>query len=141
MNLFAYGSLMFDEVWSRLVRGHYVKRAARLHGFRRRQVHGDVYPVIVRSSNGDWVDGFVYFDVGTEDIRRVDVFEADAYDRQTHAVVVEGGEEHRADAYVLKESYAYLVNDCAWDPQWFARQALSGFVRDYPGFHPQPLTQ
>jgi hypothetical protein len=81
------------------------------------------------------VDGFVYFGVSREDIHRVDVFEADAYDRQTHIVVVEGFEKHQADAYVLKEDYSYLVNDCAWDPQWFARQALSRFVRDYRGFH------
>jgi gamma-glutamylcyclotransferase (GGCT)/AIG2-like uncharacterized protein YtfP len=133
MNLFAYGSLMFEEVWSRLVCGRYVKRPARLHGFLRRQVHGDVYPVIIRSSSGDWVDGFVYFGISKDDIRRIDAFEADAYDRQTHTVVVEGCEKRRADVYVLKEDYSYLVNDCAWDPQWFARQALSGFVREYRG--------
>jgi len=54
MNLFTYGSLMFAEVWSQLVRGDYVKRPARLHGFTRRRVHGDVYPVIFKSNNGEW---------------------------------------------------------------------------------------
>ncbi|MCX5753855.1 MAG: gamma-glutamylcyclotransferase, partial [Candidatus Krumholzibacteria bacterium] len=49
MNLFTYGSLMFDEVWSRLVRGDYLQRPGRLHGFTRRQVCDDVYPVIFKS--------------------------------------------------------------------------------------------
>jgi hypothetical protein len=58
MNLFTYGSLMFVEVWSQLVRGDYVKRPARLHGFTRRRVHKDVYPVIFRSNDSECVDGF-----------------------------------------------------------------------------------
>lgn len=134
MNLFTYGSLMFAEVWSQLVRGDYVKRPARLHGFTRRRVHGDVYPVIFRSNNGEWVDGFVYFGVSDDDLRRLDTFEADAYDRQMHTVIVEGSEKHQADAYVLKDCYKYLVNNSEWDPQWFAREALPIFVCNYKGF-------
>jgi len=134
MNLFTYGSLMFQEVWSQLVRGDYLSRPARLHGFTRRRVHGDVYPVIFRSHPGEWVDGLVYFDVGEEDLRRLDAFEAEPYDRQTHTVVVEGAEKHQADAYVLKESFYYMVNDREWDPQWFAREALPIFVSHYKGF-------
>jgi gamma-glutamylcyclotransferase (GGCT)/AIG2-like uncharacterized protein YtfP len=134
VNLFTYGSLMFAEVWSQLVRGDYVRRPARLHGFARRRVHGDVYPVIFRSHDGDWVDGVIYFGVGDDDLRRVDAFEADAYDRQTHTVIVDGCEKHKADAYVLKDRYRHMVNHCEWDPQWFAREALPIFLHDYSGF-------
>ena len=134
MNLFTYGSLMFVEVWSQLVRGDYVKRPARLQGFTRRAVHNDVYPVIFKSNDGECVDGFVYFGVSDEDLRRLDAFEADAYDRQPHSVIVEGFEKHIADAYVLKECYMHLVNSSEWDPQWFAREALPFFIHSYRGF-------
>jgi gamma-glutamylcyclotransferase (GGCT)/AIG2-like uncharacterized protein YtfP len=134
MNLFTYGSLMFAEVWSQLVRGDYVRRPARLHGFVRRKARGDVYPVILKSCNGEWVDGFVYFGVSDEDLRRLDRFEADAYDRQTHVVLVEGSEKHPADAYVLKECCRHMADDCEWDQQWFAREALPFFIRNYRGF-------
>lgn len=134
MNLFTYGSLMFDEVWSHLVRGDYVKRPARLHGFTRRRVQGDVYPVIVRSDNSDWVDGVVYFDIDPDDLRRLDVFEAEPYDRQTHIVVVEGRERRRADAYVLKDCFRHMIHDCEWDPEWFEREALPIFLGSYRGF-------
>jgi gamma-glutamylcyclotransferase (GGCT)/AIG2-like uncharacterized protein YtfP len=134
MNLFTYGSLMFAEVWSQLVRGDYVKRSARLHGFTRRRVHQDVYPVIFRSDDSEWVDGVVYFGISADDLRRLDAFEADAYDRQPHTVIVEGFERHVADAYVLKDCYKHLINNCEWDPQWFAREALPFFIRDYQGF-------
>jgi gamma-glutamylcyclotransferase (GGCT)/AIG2-like uncharacterized protein YtfP len=105
-----------------------------LHGFTRRRVHGDVYPVIVRSCNGDWVDGVVYFGVSDEDLQRLDLFEADPYDRQTQIVVVDGHETHRADAYVLKDSYRHMVHDCAWDPEWFEREALPLFIGSYREF-------
>ncbi len=134
MNLFTYGSLMFDEIWSRLVRGDYTKRSARLHGFTRRRIRDDVYPVIFRSNHSEWVDGVIYFGVSDEDLRRLDAFEAHAYDRQPHIVIVEGSEEHPADAYVLKDSYRYLANESEWDPQWFAREALPVFTRSYRGF-------
>ena len=134
MNLFSYGSLMFREVWSQLVKGDYVKRPARLYGFTRRRVHGDVYPVIVPSPHGDWVDGVVYFGVSEDDLKRLDVFEAEPYDRQTHVVLVEGRERHLADAYVLKDHFQYMVHDCEWDPQWFEREALPVFIGSYRGF-------
>lgn len=134
MNLFAYGSLMFDEVWSQLVCRDYLRRSARLHGFVRRRVRGDVYPVIVRSDHGDWVDGVVYFGVQRDDLQRLDFFEADPYDRQTQVVLVEGREQHRADAYVLKDDYRYMVHDCEWDPQWFEREALPLFLGRHRGF-------
>jgi gamma-glutamylcyclotransferase (GGCT)/AIG2-like uncharacterized protein YtfP len=135
MNLFTYGSLMFDEVWSQLVCGDYVKRSARLQGFTRRRVHGDVYPVIVRGRDGDWVDGVVYFGVDDADLKRLDLFEAEPYDRQTHLVVVDGCEKHPADAYVLKDDYRHMIHDCEWDPQWFEREALPIFIGSYRGFH------
>jgi gamma-glutamylcyclotransferase (GGCT)/AIG2-like uncharacterized protein YtfP len=134
MDLFTYGSLMFDEVWSRLVRGDYVRRPARLHGFTRRRIRDDVYPVIFRSDGEEWVDGVIYFGISDEDMRRLDAFEAYTYDRQTHTVIVEGREKYLAHAYVLKDSYRHLANEIEWDPQWFAREALPIFARNYRGF-------
>lgn len=132
--MFVYGSLMFEEVWSRLVRGSYVKRAARLGGFTRRKVRDDVYPVIFKSHEADWVDGMVYLNVTEEDIERLDFFEGDFYDRQDHTVVVEETEKTVAAVYVLKDNYYYMTDDVGWDPEWFARQGLAVFLGRYRGF-------
>jgi gamma-glutamylcyclotransferase (GGCT)/AIG2-like uncharacterized protein YtfP len=136
MNVFTYGSLMFEPVWSRLVRGSYGKKAARLHGFTRRRIRGDVYPVVFRSQDEDWVDGIVYLDVSDEDLLHLDSFEGEIYARQSHWVAVEGADEGIvADAYVLKESYAHMRDDREWDPSWFARHGLPAFIGHYKGFH------
>ncbi len=134
MHLFVYGSLMFEEVWSRLVRGSYVRRTARLHGFTRRKVREDVYPVIFKSCDSDWVDGMAYLDVGEEDIQRLDFFEGDFYDRQNHPVVLEGAEKAVAAVYVLKDDYCYMTDEVGWDPEWFAQEGLALFLGRYKGF-------
>ncbi|MBN1360194.1 MAG: gamma-glutamylcyclotransferase [Sedimentisphaerales bacterium] len=134
VHLFVYGSLMFEEVWSRLVRGSYVKRTARLHGFSRRKVRDDVYPVIFRSHEPDWVDGLVYLHVTDEDIRRLDFFEGDVYDRQNHTVLVEQAEKIVAAVYVLKDDYYHMTDATDWDPAWFAREGLGLFLGRHRGF-------
>jgi len=59
---------------------------------------------------------------------------ADAYDRRTRTVVVEGCAKHKADAYVLTADYHCMVNNREWDRHWFARGALPPFIRNYRGF-------
>lgn len=43
-HLFTYGSLMFEDVWNRLVKGNYLSQKAMLaNGYARRCVKDDVY--------------------------------------------------------------------------------------------------
>jgi gamma-glutamylcyclotransferase (GGCT)/AIG2-like uncharacterized protein YtfP len=134
MHLFVYGSLMFEPVWSRLVEGTYAKRPARLYGFARRRVRNDVYPVIFPSLGAEWVDGQVYLHVGDDDLKRLDFFEGEFYDRQSHAVTVAPFEKTAADVYVLRDEYLHMTDDTAWDPQWFAEEGLALFLGHYKGF-------
>lgn len=134
MHLFVYGSLMFEPVWSRLAQNAYAQYPARLPGFVRRKVRHDVYPVVFRSQNGDDVEGLVYLDVTEADIKRLDAFEGEFYDRQDHTVVVEGRRELVAAVYVLKDCYRDLIDHVEWDPQWFAAEGLPHFLGEYKGF-------
>jgi len=134
VHLFTYGSLMFEPVWSRLTQGQYVRRPARLHGFARRKVRHDVYPVVFPSQDSAWVDGMVYLDVSKEDIKRLDHFEGEFYDRQEHMTIVEGGEKVTAAVYVLKDHYHYIIDSANWDPDWFAQEGLPTFLGHYRGF-------
>ena len=134
MHLFVYGSLMFEPVWRRLVCGTYAHRPARLHGFTRRRIRNDVYPVIFRSHGGEWVDGKVYLHVSPKDLKRLDFFEGEFYDRQSHPVVVADCEVIAADAYVLRDEYLHLTDNVAWDPHWFAREGLAAFLGHYKRF-------
>jgi hypothetical protein len=66
--------------------------------------------VISKSHNGNQISSFVCFRVRADEMRQLDAFGADACDRWTHAVAVEGWEKHPTDAYVPKEGHVHTVN-------------------------------
>ena len=55
-NTFVYGSLMFDAVWDALIKNRYRKVAARLDGYTRVCIRGEVYPALVEAEGGNWLE-------------------------------------------------------------------------------------
>ena len=80
INIFVYGSLMFDTVWGALIRADYEKLGARLDGYARCCVSGEVYPGLIEAENGV-VNGVLVMGVATPDIHVLDRFEGDCYSR------------------------------------------------------------
>jgi gamma-glutamylcyclotransferase (GGCT)/AIG2-like uncharacterized protein YtfP len=132
-NIFVYGTLMFEEVWDRIVHRHYAKQAAVLSGFRRLPVKGETYPGLVKSISGS-VQGILYFDVNARDIKRLDKFEGKYYRKMPVRVWTMDGRVHNARTYVFSDRYRRLLGHSAWDPDHFHRQQLSGFITRYRGF-------
>ncbi len=137
-NIFTYGSLMFPEVWERVVGSKYRASPATLHGYLRRGVRNESYPVIVQQGQESHVDGMLYFGISTEDLTRLDRFEGEYYVR--HSVEVITGRQNvclEAFAYVLSERYRHLLSDRDWDPGFFREHDLHLFLADYVGFERQ----
>lgn len=122
-HVFTYGSLMFREVWERVVRGRYRSAPATLDGFARYVIKGESYPGIV-AEDGARVDGLVYFDVDRSDLAALDAFEGIEYRRDKLPVVAKSGE--RVDAY----TYIYLLpgrfDGHPWNPQEFQLERFIG---------------
>lgn len=131
-NIFVYGTLMFDNVWERVVTRRYQKQAAILPGFKRLQVKGEKYPGLVRSFAGA-VQGFIYFDVTARDVGLLDKFEGEYYCRRRLRVRTADGRVHTASAYVFGRRYRRLLGVSSWDPQRFQARYLSGFIKEYKG--------
>ncbi len=129
-HIFTYGSLMFEEVWSRLVTGRYTSAPARLEGFTRRCVKNEDYPVVFEAD--DSVQGMLYYDVEPHDIATLDAFEGEYYERKT--VLLHNCID--AEVYVLKKRYFDIVEDKAWSEQAFATEGIKRFCQDYKGFMP-----
>jgi gamma-glutamylcyclotransferase (GGCT)/AIG2-like uncharacterized protein YtfP len=133
MNVFTYGSLMYPQVWDRVVRGRYRGAAALLRGFRRCALRGLAYPGAVPDP-GAQVVGRVYFDVDPDDLARLDAFEASEYRRE--AVIVSLPDAPAA-ACVPAQLYVYLDSSRLeaqdWDAQRFEREQLAGFVASHTG--------
>ncbi|MBE0582221.1 MAG: gamma-glutamylcyclotransferase, partial [Desulfofustis sp.] len=127
-------SLMYQEVWTRVVRGHYQCRPATLPGYRRRAVRGEVYPVALRALPENRIDGMVYIDVDPDDIDRLDIFEGKYYRRRIEEVSISSGTTIKAGVFVLRPDYHHIAADDDWDAEQFQRTGLPRFLGSYLGF-------
>ena len=130
-HLFTYGSLMFEDVWNRLVKGNYLSQKATLMNYARRSVKNDEYPVIFQAN--ELVEGVVYYDINEEDMITLDAFEGEYYERKEVELLVEG-RYVKASAYVLKEAYFNLIDTKPWSDTLFAQEGIHNFLSDYKGF-------
>lgn len=122
-HVFTYGSLMFPEVWQRVVRGDYRSAPAVLDGHARFALAGETYPgTIVRA--GASVAGIVYFDVSDSDVAALDAFEGSEYRRDRVRV--------RLDSGALEDAHTYIyllpqkLSESPWLPEKFQMQRFLG---------------
>ena len=119
MNVFTYGSLMFPQVWQRVVRGIYRAAKGTLADCCRYAIDRETYPGMVRET-GASVTGVVYFDVDTADLTALDAFEGPDYLREAVGVALESGD------IVPAETYFYLPRvrllEMPWEPEAFQLQ-------------------
>ena len=128
MHIFTYGSLMFPQIWQRVVRGSYRSAPATAHDFIRLALAGDTYPGMVGRA-GEQVEGVLYFDVDAQDVAALDAFEGCEYERAEIAVKMSAGE------IVIAGTYIFLARQrlsaVSWEPQAFQMSRFIGaYCRD-----------
>ena len=130
-NVFTYGALMFDPVWSRIVANGYDRCDAILRGYERKGVRDEVYPVVVPSSEYSQVRGVVYLDVSPSDLIRLDQFEGEYYLRKKVMVATEEEGTFSAEVFILKEEYYAVISPEEWDPVHFSTTGIHYFLHHY----------
>lgn len=133
INTFVYGSLMFDAVWDILISTRYRKTEARLDGYARVRVRGEVYPGLVQAP-GRSVNGILVNGVRSEDIAILDRFEGKYYKRVPVKVATGQGDAIRAETYLFNEQVAHLLTDSEWNVEEFALNGINAFLAEYRGF-------
>jgi gamma-glutamylcyclotransferase (GGCT)/AIG2-like uncharacterized protein YtfP len=128
VNLFAYGTLMFPEVWERVVGIRSVGEPATLVGYVVRRAADDVYPVLIRGEEHDRVAGLVFRDIDEQTLAKLDAYESDLYDRIAVSVVLESGEALECQAYVLPARLRRNASGEAWNRKEFAAHALNEYI-------------
>jgi len=129
-HVFTYGSLMFAEVWTRVVEGRYRSVDGVLHDHARFAVVAQDYPGMIHAA-GASVKGVVYLDVDAADVERLDRFEGDDYRRDVVSVVCSDDVPRSCSTYI------YLPSDrlagTPWEPTAFAMERfLTTYCRDWP---------
>lgn len=137
MDLFTYGTLMSPDIMARVAGCRLASEPARLAGYRRTLVRGEVYPGIAEAE-GHEVDGVLYLDSPEEAIRRLDAFEGEMYDRWEVLVATAGGATRTVMTYVFRPEYRLRLTDIPWDYQRFIASGKERFENGYSGFNTVP---
>lgn len=128
---FFYGTLMAPRVLHGVIASaHSIEtHAAVLAGFRRSRVRSAHYPAVV-AHDGHSVQGAVVYNLTDADLRRLDQFEGDEYERRVVDVVdsVTGGVV-QASVYVWIDSLQRL-EEADWDFGQFSAAHIDDFIRD-----------
>jgi gamma-glutamylcyclotransferase (GGCT)/AIG2-like uncharacterized protein YtfP len=127
MNLFAYGTLMFPEIWERVVGGEFRHEPATVHGFSVYRAAGQVFPVMVAAGENDTVAGIVIYHLTAADLAALDDYESDIYERIDVAAVLTDGRVEGAQAYLLPDAMRYLASREPWTAAWFRREAMAAY--------------
>ncbi len=136
-HVFVYGSLMWPDVRSRVLRTDPEAQAATVRGYRRQALKGRPYPALVPAGEGIRITGQILRDVPPDDLRRLDAFEGRNYRRVTVPVALHPHGDLLAGLYLWQAGADALAPD-EWDPDWFAREGLPQFLAAYEGFPPRP---
>ena len=133
-NVFTYGTLMYNSVWSLVVRGNYRKTPGVIRGFVRKKVRGATYPAVYPGPEQSMVEGMIYFEVEPNDLLRLDAFEGVYYKRKALRAYLPDGLVCDVWGYVFKNEYRHLTSIEDWDPDWFSTVGLKQFIYNYKGF-------
>jgi gamma-glutamylcyclotransferase (GGCT)/AIG2-like uncharacterized protein YtfP len=132
-NLFAYGTLMCDDIMYEVTGCYPDSVYAVLHGYSRRSVKGEHYPALVSDRHGR-VEGLVYRDVPALAWERTDRYEGEMYFRQQVQTELCDGEILIAETYVFRPEFDALLEQAEWDLDEFLKRGKEHFLMHYRGF-------
>lgn len=124
-HVFTYGSLMFPEVWQRVVRGDYRSARGHLDGHARFGIAGETYPGMIPAARSS-VEGVLYFDVSPADMAALDAFEGTEYRRDVVRVTLQSGELVEAGTYIYL--LPQKLSGSPWLPEAFQ---MARFIGSY----------
>lgn len=132
-NLFAYGTLMCEDIMVEVTGQHLPYEPATLRGYSRRSVIGENYPAIMPDSEAT-VYGLIYRNLKRSIWDRLDRFEGQMYERHHVAVELANRAQLFAETYVIHPGYLNRLDQSDWDYDDFIRNGKGSFQRHYKGF-------
>ena len=132
-DLFAYGTLMCEDIMEAVTGCRQPGEAGILYGFGRFCVRGEDYPALVAREESH-VDGILYRDVSAAAWGRLDRFEGPMYRRQAVVVRLVSGAWIPAETYVVQPDSLGRLSARTWSYEDFLRGGKAHFIHTYGGY-------
>lgn len=129
-NLFAYGTLMCEDIMTEVAGCRLPHGPGTLCGYSRRAVKGAHYPALVADKDGT-VNGLLYREVPPSAWQRLDRFEGEMYRRQKVQVELDDGTLLPATTYVARPEFLGHLDLSDWDFDGFLRRGKKPFQEEY----------
>ena len=126
--VFAYGTLIVPAVLQVVTGQSYTQNPAKLPGYARYLIKGQVFPGIIAADNSS-VEGVVYHDIDATALQRLDDFESNVYIREEVLVTLENKHSPPAYAYVMSSEHEDLLSDQPWDIEVFIFKHLAEYLK------------
>ncbi len=133
INIFTYGSLMFNQVWRQVVKGNYKSKPGILIGYERRALKGEIHPCLIKGSPANKLEGIVYINVVDSDVQILDRFEGSEYKKVKETCLLRNGAKVETETYVWNGSLEWVSLE-PWDAERFEKEEIQLFIRKYKGF-------
>ena len=133
-NLFAYGTLMCEDIMYEVSGCHLAREPGTLRGYIRRSVIGENYPGILLYKEAS-VDGLIYRKVPSAAWDRLDRFEGEMYERHQVTVELIDWTPLSAETYIIRPMYLNCLDQSDWNFDDFIRNGKASFQRNYRGYH------
>ncbi len=125
--LFAYGTLMFPEVFHAVTGAVRTSKAASISDYARYRVRGHNFPGLVPQRGGR-VDGRLLEAIDPPLWALLDTFESDFYARVAVTVRRDDGRRLAAQTYVVVASERGLLEDRDWSVDEFRRHHIGAYL-------------
>jgi gamma-glutamylcyclotransferase (GGCT)/AIG2-like uncharacterized protein YtfP len=132
-HLFAYGTLMCDDIMREVGGYETPSTPALLKGFRRCRVKNESYPGIVPDASGS-VAGIVYMNLPESSWKRLDSFEGEMYSRELAQIELADGSTLTANTFVVKPEFYDRLERAEWSFSEFIKTGKTAFLQSYQGF-------
>lgn len=132
-NLFAYGTLMCEDIMQQVAGCLPAPVSATLAGYRRRAVRDEQYPGVVACPES-CVQGVLYRRVPGFAWPRLDGFEGDMYLRRRVRVALADGAVLPAETYVVRPRFVARLAPDEWSLAEFLRSGKASFCSHYKGY-------
>ena len=126
-HLFAYGTLMCDDIMREVSGCRLSQVPGTLKGFSRRSVKGEFYPALVPDEEGR-VWGVVYRNVPNSAWDRLDRFEGEMYTRHLVQIELSNGRTLLATTYVAQPEFLDQLEQSDWDFADFLRNGKASIT-------------
>jgi gamma-glutamylcyclotransferase (GGCT)/AIG2-like uncharacterized protein YtfP len=135
MHVFAYGTLMFPEIWTAVTGLESAGVPGLLRGYAAYRVRDAEFPGSARVDGESVVNGVLYLDVNDSALARLDRFEDDFYMRESVTIECADGVRRAADAYIVPNENRHVLTEEPWTRELFvATRGLEKFVARFAGF-------